>query len=161
MFGTIGWLFADLMFALAMSFLVATTVGQPPPPPEPAASPSASPTPSPTPEAVLELEPVSIKLSTVDWRGLLANQPRAVRGLQARVRSHPGLSGRRAGLVLTFGGAAGGNTGRGMAIARQVNQALAGLGTQGFVFRGAVYRPFISLASPQGTLTIDVYLFKI
>ena len=30
-FGTIGWLFADLMFALAIAFLVATTVGQPTP----------------------------------------------------------------------------------------------------------------------------------
>lgn len=163
-FGTIGWLFADLMFALAMTYLVATTMGAPvPPEPEPTSPPSAaaSPSASPTPEPVLELAPVSIRLTSVDWRGLLANDPKAIRALQARVRSHPGLANRRAGLVLTFGGASGRDTGQALRIAGRANAALAGLGQEGIVFRGTVYRPFLSLASPPSTLTIDVYLFKL
>jgi hypothetical protein len=161
-FGTIGWLFADLMFALAMTYLVATTMGAPLlPEPEPTASPSASASASPTPEPVLELAPVSIRLTSVNWRGLLANDPRAIRALQDRVRSHPGLKDRRAGLVLTFGGASGGNTARALQIAGRANAALAGLGRERVIFRGTVYRPFLSLASPPSTLTIDVYLFKL
>ncbi|MER5702234.1 hypothetical protein ABT023_09805 [Micromonospora sp. NPDC002296] len=165
-FGTIGWLFADLMFALAMTYLVATTMGAPLlPEPEPTSSPSASASPSPSatppPEPVLELAPVSIRLTSVDWRGLLANDPGATRALQDRVRSHPGLKDRRAGLVLTFGGASGGNTDRALQVAGRANAALAGLGRDRIIFRGTVYRPFLSLASPPSTLTIDVYLFKL
>ncbi|HEY0697542.1 MAG TPA: hypothetical protein VGD43_07000 [Micromonospora sp.] len=160
-FGTIGWLFADLMFALAMTYLVATTVGQPPTPPPPPPTPSASPSPSPTPEPALELKPVSIELRGVNWRGLLDNDAGAVRALQNRIRSHPALRNRRAGLVLTFGGASGGNTDRAMTIARRTNSALAQLGAQGFVFRGTVYRPFLSLGSPPSELTVDIYLFKV
>ncbi|GIJ27004.1 hypothetical protein Vqi01_21660 [Micromonospora qiuiae] len=163
-FGTIGWLFADLMFALAMIYLVATTMGAPlPAEPEPAASASPSPSASasPTPEPVLELKPVSIRLTSVDWQGLLANDPRAIRTLQNKVRKHPGLQGRRAGLVLTFGGASNDNTDRAMRIARRANAALKKLGDEGIIFRGTVYRPFLSLASPPSALTIDVYLFKL
>ncbi|MEE6258116.1 hypothetical protein [Plantactinospora sonchi] len=164
-FGSIGWLFADLMFALAMTYLVATTMGAPLlPTPEPTASPSASvpasPSSSPTPEPVLELEPVSIELNSVDWRGLLSNKRGAIRALQNRVKGHPDLKGRRAGLVLTFGGASGDNTARARRIANRANDALRALGRDGIIFRGTVYRPFHSLASPPSKLTIDVYLFR-
>jgi hypothetical protein len=163
-FGSIGWLFADLMFALAMAFLVATTVGQPPREPvaeETTASPSPSPSPSPTrtQDPVLELEPVEIKMD-VDWTGLLNGEAAAKNALAQKIRSNPGLKGRRAGLVLTFGGASGGQDERAITIANRVADVLRALGKQGFVFRGTVYRPFLDNGAPPTQLKVDVYLFK-
>jgi hypothetical protein len=164
-FGIIGWLFADLMFALAMTYLVATTVGQPPrPKPTPSASPSPSPSASPSPsrEPVLELNPVNIVLNSVDWRGLLDNNPAAADAMLGQVKANGQLAGRRAGLVLTFGGASPGDTDLALRIAGRVNDLLKQLGEQtGFVFRGTIYRPFLSLASPYSKVTIEVYLFKL
>lgn len=163
MFGTTGWLFADLMFALAMTYLLATTMVVPPvpePDPTPSASASASPSPSPLSEAVLDLTPVRIELTSVDWRGLLARNPRAIRALQKRIQDDPALRNRRAGLVLTFGGASGGDTDRANEIATRTNEALAGLGRDGVFLPSTVYRAFHSLVSPPSKLTIEVYLFK-
>jgi hypothetical protein len=161
-FGTIGWLFADLMFALAIAFLVATTIGQPPPsPPPPPPTPTPSPSPSHTaiPQPVLELKPLAINV-TVDYLGLLSGNPGAAAALERRVRSVTALYGRRAGLVLTFGGANDGNNGQAIQIAKKVDDALKVLGQQRFVFSGTVYRPFLSLNTPPSYVTIDVYLFK-
>lgn len=167
-FGATGWLFADLMFALAMTYLVATTMGapvvpepDPTPSPSASASPSVSPSASPTPEPVLDLEPVRIPLESVDWRGLRARNPRAIRALQDRVRSDTRLKNRRAGMVLTFGGGLGGNTDRAEEIATRANEALAGLGREGVFLPDTVYRPFISHRSPPSKLTIEIYLFKV
>jgi hypothetical protein len=163
-FGTIGWLFADLMFALAMAFLVATTVGQPPKPLSATASPSLSPsrskTPKPNPsrEPVLELRPVELQV-TVDWSGLLSNQAAAKNALANAIRRDPRLKGRHAGLVLSFGGADGGE-GRAIAIANKADEVMRSLGTKGYVFRGTVYRPFLSLHASPATLKLDIYLFK-
>lgn len=164
MFGSIGWLFADLMFALAMAFLVATTVGQPPRPDavahaSTAPSRSRSPAPTRSPEPVLELNPVEITL-TVDPRGLLTGNASAKAALARAIRRDSRLSGRRAGLVLTFGGALNGSQGQAIAIANQADNVLRGLGAQGYVFRGTVYRPFLALNASPSALKVDVYLFK-
>jgi hypothetical protein len=168
-FGTIGWLFADLMFALAIAFLVATTVGQPPPPavpppPPPSATPGASrpaePSPSTTPQPALELKPLSFEVQ-IDWQGLLSGDQAAQAALLKKVRSEPGLSGRRAGLVLTFGGDSGGSPAQAIAIAEKVDSVLQELGDQQFVFSGTVFRPFLALNSPPGIVQIDIYLFKL
>lgn len=151
-FGTIGWLFADLMFALAMAFLVATTVGQAEPV-KPGATPTATPTPSP--REGLENNPVSLTLG-VDWQGLLSGDHAARADLQRKVRAKTSLGGRHAGLVLSFGG----GLGQGQAIAEKADSALRELGDQGFVFQGTVYRPYISFDTSPGTLTLDIYLFK-
>jgi hypothetical protein len=159
-FGSIGWLFADLMFALAMAFLVATTVGQPPRK-IPVAHPTTSPTPEPsrTAEPVLELKPVEMHV-TVDWAGLLRDDPAAQAALARAVKANKQLAGRHAGLVLTFGGAQGGES-RAIAIASHANNVLRGLGSQSWVFRQTVYnRPFLSLHRPPASLEFDIYLFK-
>jgi hypothetical protein len=163
MFGTIGWLFADLMLALAMAFLVATTVGQPPPPkaaPAPTTARPSTTAANPPNEPVLELNPVSLKV-LIDWQALLGGDPVVTAALQQQIQSEAALAGRRAGLVLTFGGASGGKEGLGKSIAERVNSVLTELGGQGFVFNGAVYRAFIDTGAPQEELTIDVYLFKV
>jgi hypothetical protein len=158
-FGTIGWLFADLMFALAMAFLVATTIGQPPIPSHPRPSPTPTPSATATPKPVLELKPLRIH-ATVNWQGLLSGSERAQAALQRRVQSVATLHGRRAGLVLTFGGASGDGPGEAVAIARKVDSALQALGRRRFVFSGTVFRPFLSLGAPPSQVEIDIYLFK-
>jgi hypothetical protein len=77
------------------------------------------------------------------------------------VRARSDLASRHAGLVLTFGGASDNNVGRAVEVAKRVNDALAALGQQGYVFRGTVYRPFIGLATPPDVATVDVYVFKL
>jgi hypothetical protein len=151
-FGTIGWLFADLMFALAMAFLVATTVGQPAPA-KPRPSPTRTPTPSP--QRGLESRPVSIT-TKVDWQGLLSGDSSAKAALKRKVRAKKALDGRQAGLVLSFGG----GLDRGTEIAQKADAVLKELGDQGFVFQGTVYRPYISFGSSPNKLTLDIYLFK-
>ena len=84
----------------------------------------------------------------VDWQGLLSGDHAARAALERKVRSDAGILGRRAGLVLTFGGASGGTPAQAIAIANKVNSALQQLGAQEFVFSGTVFRPFLALNSP-------------
>ncbi|WP_067452364.1 hypothetical protein [Actinomadura macra] len=155
-FGTIGWLFADLMLALAMAFLVATTVGQAAPA---KAKPSPGPTPSPSPSSTfqkgLESQPISMTVE-VDWQGLLSGDASAKAALQKKVRAKTSLNGRQAGLVLSFGG----GLEQGTEIAKKADSALQELGEQGYVFHGTVYRPYISFGASPGTLTLDIYLLR-
>ncbi|MFI6906453.1 hypothetical protein ACIBKY_34690 [Nonomuraea sp. NPDC050394] len=158
-FGTIGWLFADLMVALAMAFLVATTVGVPSPPePAPTPTPSHTPTPSRTPEPGLEQRPVEVTMK-VDWAGLLAGDDAAEAKIRRKVREDVKLHGRRAGLVLAFGGAGDTDPGRALNIAGKANAVLKDLGKSGYVFDDAVFRPFLSHRAVN-TLVLDIYLFK-
>ncbi|QXJ21487.1 hypothetical protein AGRA3207_002346 [Actinomadura graeca] len=149
-FGTIGWLFADLMLALAMAFLVATTFGQSVP-----AKAGRSPTPSPTFRKGLESDPVTITMR-VDWQGLMSEKTSAKAEVQKKVRATASLNGRQAGLVLSFGG----GLENGTRIARGADAALRELGDQRFVFQGTVYRPFVSFNSAPETLTLDIYLLR-
>jgi hypothetical protein len=166
-FGLFGWLFADLMFALAMAFLVATTVGQPSPsPPSPTAtptqtgSPSHHPTRPPDPGRVLVLEPVTLIL-TIDWKGVLNGRGPAVAALRKRVLSDRRLRHRSAGLVQTFGGTVGVGNATGVNIAKTVNGALLqACNRPGLVFYKARHSDFLATDSPPNILRIDVYLFK-
>jgi hypothetical protein len=109
---------------------------------------------------VLELKPLRIH-ATINWAGLLTGDEGARAALQRRVQSVAALKGRRAGLVLTFGGAGGDSAGgEAVAIARKVDSVLRQLGARRFVFSGTVFRPFLSLSAPPSRVTIDVYLFK-
>jgi hypothetical protein len=171
-FGSIGWLFADLMLALALAFIVAVTAA-PPLPPGAQAEPTTTTTTPPTTTTTttpsrptgpaLELDPVKLELP-IDAAALLGGDAGTAQGLRDRVRADPRLAGRRAGLVMTFGGTGGSSQGanvtRGLAIADRVNGVLGELGAQGFVFDSTVYRSFISLGSPDA-LSMDVYLFKV
>jgi hypothetical protein len=164
MFGTIGWLFADLMLALALAFIVATTVGQPLPAATktPTVTPSPTPTPSTTKanEPALELTPVEINLG-IDPQLLLANDPNTVGVLWQQIQSDPRLAGRRAGLVEIFGGANDKeDSDRGMRIADTVKGVLSGFGAGGSLFGGSVYVSFINLKGPE-VLSLHIYLFKL
>ncbi|MEO3785244.1 hypothetical protein ABGB12_18080 [Actinocorallia sp. B10E7] len=159
-FGTIGWLFADLMVALAMAFLVATTVGMPAPDPK---STPTKPTPTPSAQLGLENVPVEIKVS-VDYQGLLNGSRLARDALLKKVKADSRITGRDAGLVLAFGGADNSAAGidRAMKIASKANEALKTLGrTESFVFSAnTAYTPYIDYGNAPSTLELRVYLFK-
>lgn len=84
MFGGTGWLFADLLLALALAFLLATTVGSTPPKPAPKPTPTVHPTPKPTSskvkkqQPVLQLDPVHITFTIADPTGLADGSPSAI-----------------------------------------------------------------------------------
>ena len=104
-FGGTGWLFADLMVALTMVFLVATTVGFPA---KPAAAHRPAPNQSPAPkkpEPALDLTPVKVTISNFDYNGLLSNSPGAINSVRNSVLKDSRLKSREAGLILLFGGA--------------------------------------------------------
>lgn len=112
-----GWLFADLVLVLFLAALVSL----PPPPPEsradvhPSGSPSGSPSPSAasspspgmSPTPVLELQPVDLNIP-VPQQALLASNGTGPPAEATAAAFHQaivakGLTGRAAGLVLTFG----------------------------------------------------------
>lgn len=162
-FGATGWLFADLLLALAMAFLVADSAGQlPPPPPTPTMAVVApTPTPVPTPPPLV-LHPITLTLN-VDPNGLLSTppDPNAIAQAQARIKADPRLKGKRAGLVLTFGGATTDNPSQGITDAQAFDQeVLTPLGTSGYVFVNTVYREFFTLNGDTTSFQVDVYLYK-
>src|SRR5271169_5669185 len=92
-----GWLFADLLLALAMLFLVANTVVVPlKPTPIPKPTPTKSidevTTPSPTPLPRLETQS-HVLILHVDYVGLLKNSPGAIADVERQVRSQAFLRG--------------------------------------------------------------------
>lgn len=159
-FGGTGWLFADLMVALAMVFLVATTVGfaKPTPPPAPHPVPTKSPVPK-RPEPALDLNYVTITINNLDYNGLLNDSSSAITLVRHAVLGNPQVRSRRAGLVLLFGGD---NPQNDLAISldKKISQILTSLGGQGYVFQVAVYRDFVDLAQPLSNFHMDIYLFK-
>src|SRR5215469_15675004 len=105
LFGGTGWLFADLMLAIAMAFLLATTVGTSPPPahPHPGVTPTPTPTPTPSPtptghpEPALDLNYVTVTL-TINPGAVSAG------AIKQAILTNRRLTGRQAGLVILFAG---------------------------------------------------------
>jgi hypothetical protein len=165
LFGSTGWLFADLMVALALAFLVANTVGQPPPPTTTSTTTTAPPTtttlrPTTTTVEALDLRYIDLTLTRVDYQGLVRRDAKAIAAVKRQVRRDHRLAGRRAGLVILFGGASGTNPSRGRQAAIQVQKVLADMGRHGFVFKDAVYRPFFDLQKPSTVVQLNVYVFR-
>lgn len=160
-FGSAGWLFADLLLALAMIFLVANSVGHVQQPTPPTPTPTLTPSPTPVPKLpVLDLNYIKVTVR-VDYAALHSGNRAAIQDVERQVRNVSGLSGRRAGLVLTFGGSAGDSNGLGLQAAKDVDaRVLQDLGRQGFVFGGTVYREFFATDKPVGTVELDIYVFK-
>ncbi|MGH2486399.1 MAG: hypothetical protein ACRDHE_10330 [Ktedonobacterales bacterium] len=165
LFGVTGWLFADLFVALAMGFLVANTVGQvlpaTPTPVRAHSGPTATATilPTATPLPALNLTPITLNL-TVDYQGLLNHNAGTIAQIEGQVRGDARLKGKRAGLVLSFGGASFG-TNLAIQVANGCDTAvLQDLGRQNYVFIDTVYRDFFTLDADPSSLQIDVYVFK-
>ena len=164
---SVGWVFADLLLALAMLFLVANTIRIPPrPTPTPIPSPTPTPTPSPTPNALI-LDPGQIRLSltTNDPDGLSRGDATAMADLAQEIRSQItklGLQSRRAGIAIAYGGAQNPNQiDRAIAIAGQVYNVLDSLGRQKFVFCKTLhYDKLYILYSNPNIIEIDLYMFN-
>ncbi len=162
LFWTTGWLFADLLLALAMGFLVANTVGQNPPP-LPTATP-APPTPTPTPHqiTVLERDPVKLSITLLGgYQQLLNGNPQTISDAQNQLQNNPGLQGHRAGLVLTFGGGGpGGSADLGNQIASQFIQVVLKQMHVVFDSNTVYHDPFHDLYGDPNVVELEIYLFK-
>jgi hypothetical protein len=154
-----GWLFADLLLALAVIFLSANTVGV-----KPRAIPTSIPTPTARPLSTslprLELSKHRITL-TIDSNGLLNDSPGAINDLKQKIRGQPVLRERTAGLVIVYGGAPDvTQVTRAEAIATKVIGVLVSLGKDGLVFtRTSYYDPLYILYGDAETTVVDIYLF--
>lgn len=172
MFGGAGWLFADLMLALTVAFLVADTVSTPAPPSpqktahsKPLVHHRPTPAPSPSPSGpALDLGYVTVHL-TVDLAGLQAGSAQAEASVRAQITQISGLTGRRAGLVLLFAGDLDPDSPTDYKAAISLDQKMAGVLSGlsingGLVFQVAVYRNFANYGSEPDTVELNIYLFK-
>jgi hypothetical protein len=159
LFGGAGWLFADLLLALAMAFLLATTVGSPPPKTPPKVHPAHQPSSHPKQPPPLELDPVHIKFTIADPDGLVTGSSSAVAAVRATIlKMTGGIKSRSAGIVLLFG------SNSSYPSYEQVDQAveniLKSLSGTGQIFDAQTrYVPFLSLLGPT-QFSMDVYLFS-
>jgi hypothetical protein len=163
-FPTAGWLFADLLLALAVIFLSANTIGSKP---KVIATPTITPSPTPilitvtpTPLPRLELNKHRFVLP-IDPNGLLNNSLDAINSLKHEVRSQTILQGRTAGLAIVYVGAPDpSQIARALSIATKVITVLQSLGNGGFVFtRTSYYDPLYVLYGNDAVTSIDIYLF--
>lgn len=158
MFGSIGWLFADLMVALALTFLVATTVGQPRPAKTPHPPHTPTPTPMPTPPVGMDNRPTVLHLN-INGNGLLQDSSSARNNLATQVRDQltaQHLAGRRSGLVLAFGG----SLDQGIPIAKKANAVLDQLGKRGLVFADSAFVSYRKDGASTSDLELDIFFYK-
>ena len=167
LFGGTGWLFADLMLALALVFLLATTVGTTPPaakpPPTPTPTPRVTPSVTPTPKKSGQPQPaLSFKYVTVTLTitpsDVMANNASAVNAIRSTVTTWPGLPGHLAGLVLLYAGDDNGAYPAWKALDNKMWEILKSVDPS--LLRVAVDRPFVTHGGSSGTFQFDVYLFK-
>ncbi len=139
-------------------------------PPTPTITPTSNPlltptaTPTQIPQPCLNLNPVTFYL-TVDYSNLLQDSSAAIADVQKQIRAQSGLAGRRAGLVLTFGGTPttdAADVNIAIAVVGKVNAAMQDLGKQGFVFIDTVYhRPLNTPGSVFSSIYVEIYLFAL
>jgi len=160
-----GWLFADLLLALAMLFLAANTIGIKPPPPPPTptpVTPTATIAPTPTPLPRLELNFHEFRI-IVNPDALLNNSESAVNAVKQQVRMQAILRGRSVGLVIAYGGALNDSQiPKAQAVAGKVYEVLKSLGREGFAFtRASYYSTLYLLGGSPTTVLLDIYLFAL
>jgi len=184
-----GWLFADLLLALVMIFLISINGGNPPPRPcaTPAAAfhtrnlaslpweasgaavphatptPCSSPTPTPTPTPAicgLDKNAVTKTFTVADPQGLGATGSAAQQSFDKDVQSQfAPYATRTAGFVEIFGG--GSTIDIGQAFARRATGALGALEDQHFIFdkQRTVFRPFGDLSLGANEINMYVLFF--
>jgi len=165
---SIGWLFADLLLALAVLFLL-TNTNMPPrvratatatatPTPTPRPSPTPKPTPVPIPRLELKFHRITLQ---IDATGLLNNDPQAINNIEQQVRAQGILHGRSVGLVIAYGGAPTSNDiGTADSIASKVYDILRTMGKQKFAFtQASYYNTLYLLGGDVNTVVLDIYLF--
>lgn len=167
LFGSAGWLFADLMLALVMMLVLTAAVATPdepedePPPPSPTTTTTTTPPPTTTttaPPPRLLPNPYEFNVR-VDTDALLRNDRGTITALRNKVRSivERRTGGRRAGIVLTFGSASSANIQRGVDIASRFNdKVLRSLGGQ---FAGTAFRSYFQGGDDPDKITYEIFVF--
>lgn len=152
-----GWLFADMLLALAMVFLAANTFGVKPPP-----MPTPTPTVAPTQISPPRLEQGYHRFTiNVDPGGLLRGNQSASDAVVRQVRAQSFLQGRSAGLIIVFGGAPNiGQIVMAQDIANKVYDILQNLGKHDATFSNTSrYDPLYVLGNQANLVSIDIFLF--
>lgn len=161
-----GFLIADLFLVLALLFLLMTISAQHEVQQLKAELARTTPTPtvalSPTPLPRLDTKPVEVIL-TVDPNGLLSDSSSAKAAVLNAIKTNSHLKGRRAGLVIVYGGTPDqSGTGTAVQVAGKVDNVLQTLGGHGQLFEGTTYHdPLITLGKSYSYVKLEVYLFKI
>ena len=165
-----GWLFADLLLALAILFLAANTVGakpEPIPTPTPivlAPTPTFTPTPMPTKEPRLDFSPQRITLTGIDYNGLLSGSQQAKDDVKQKLQGQSVLQNGSVGLAIVYDGApSDGDIRQADSVDGKIYDVLKELGGEGFAFQRSSYYdkyPLYTLGVDPSSVTIDVYLFK-
>jgi hypothetical protein len=170
LFGGTGWLFADLMVAIAMAFLVATTVGFPPIVHRVGKHPTSS-HPIEAPQPALDFNYVTIDLA-IDPTGLLNQEPAVTASIGSQILQNASLKSKCAnepqsgcvGLVLLFGGDPQSSLGSDYSYAESLDKSmwrlLQGLGQNGIYFRRAINRNFINFGGLTTEFELNIYVFK-
>jgi hypothetical protein len=145
-----GWLFADLLLALAMLFFT-TSMN---------VKPVISLTPTPIPLPRLELKQTRIQLS-IDASGVLQNTSGAINNVKQQMRRQAFLRRRSVGFVIVYGGAPDVNLiGTALTLSQKIYNILKTLGREWSVFsRASYYSPLYLLGGDINTVTLDIYLF--
>ena len=151
LFGSIGWLFADLMLALALAFLLATMVSTIPPAVAPKPHVTATPTKTNQPGPALDLHYVPVTLS-IDPSAVSAN------AVERLLLSNPALKGRRAGLVILFGG--GSLDGPWQQLDKKIWGILQSMNDVTPLFSGAVPLQYWNGSYPSNLFLLHIYLFR-
>jgi hypothetical protein len=162
-----GWLFADMLLALAMLFLVSNTIGIHPPVPTPTptsthvpTAAAASPTPIPTPAPHLEQKPHRFSIN-IDANALLSGNQSSSDAVVRQITAQPFLRGRKAGLAIVYGGAPD-DTQISIAddIANKIYAIFHNLGKRNAGFTNiASYDPLYLLGGDLNKVVIDIFLF--
>ncbi len=155
MFGSTGWLFADLMLAIAMAFLVANTVGAHTPQHKHRVIRTKQVC---SPPALNRDHAVQVNL-TVDDVGLLSHSRSAQASIGQQVRSHQALTGKSAGFVIIYAGNADTGT-YAIMIDRHIKGVLIALGKKHYVFQNAVYLNEQLINGPPTQAQLEIYLFE-
>jgi len=163
---SVGWLFADMLLALAVLFLAANTLAPRHLPVKATPTATTTPTPTPTPSALLlDKQKVTLTISGNNPGELIAGNPAAIRYLEQQIKAQLTrlrLQHRRAGIAIAYGGADNDSQiDQGTAVAQEVYHVLDLLGGQKFVFCNTVpYDPLFTLLHPHDVVVIDIFMFN-
>ena len=99
---------------------------------------------------------------TVDWTGLQSGLPSAKTSVLDTIKKNSHLKGRRAGLVIAYGGTPDSSgTGTAVQVAGKVDKVLQTLSGSGQIFQDTTYHePLFSLNQSYSYVKLEVYLYK-
>lgn len=167
---TIGWLFADLLLALAVLFLISEVPPKLDAPMKVILTRTATPTPVPTittDSLILDPNITTLNVTIDNPEALSSGEKREKDKLTRSIQNmltQKGLQRRRAGIAFVSGGAnnnQGGGIAEAQKISHQTYEVLASLGSHNFVFCHTVYYHDIYVYdNDPHVLIIEIFMFQ-